>query len=106
MASANSHRGEVAFTVGGVKAIAVLEMERLARLSDAMGNPPLGEIFRRLQVAEPRALVAFVEHLTIDTDADAVIAAMITIEAIAEVQSAAFRAFEPFAATKADSKNG
>lgn len=102
---ANSHRGEVAFEVGGAKAIAVLTIDGLARFSDALGNPPLGAIFRRLNDLEVRALLAFIECLTIDTDVAGIKSRLVTIEDLAAVQDAAFRTFEPFI-DRSPAKNG
>lgn len=106
MKTANSHRGEVAFTVGGVKAIAVLDMNPFARFSDSLGNPALGEILRRINAYEPRALSSFVEIMTVDTDVDAVKEQMIThVTAFEEVVFAANKLFAPFLAEKTPKKD-
>jgi hypothetical protein len=103
--SVNPLRNEVKFTVGGVKAFAVLKMDPLVRLSDSLGNPAFGEILRRINVAEPRALASFIELMTVDTDVEAIKEQMsVHVSAWQEVQLAALELFKPFLAETSPKK--
>jgi hypothetical protein len=101
----NPLRGEVAFTVGGVKAFAVWKMDTAMRWSDSLGNPSFNEILRRIREGELRALGSFVEIMTVNTDVDAVKEQMsLHVTHLEEVIFAASKLLQPFLAEKTSKK--
>lgn len=100
---ANKVRGEVELKLGDHKVILCAEMERLARLSDAIGNPPLQDVFRRLAGSEPRALLEAVRAFTIDGDAGQLIASATSFDDLAIIREKTLAVLQIFVG---DPKNG
>ena len=75
----NAARGERSLTIGGETVIVCATMDGMARLSAALGFPPLGEMLRRLTGGEINAVRGAIEHLAIRGDgAAAALAATMT----------------------------
>lgn len=62
---ANPVRGEVTVKVGGVEIVMAATMEDMAQLSDALSNPLMMDLMRRLFGMETRAVRAAIGTLTI-----------------------------------------
>lgn len=101
--SVNKVRGEVELKIGAHKVILCAEMERLARLSDALGNPPLQQVFVRLGGSEPRALLEAVRAFAIDGDAEKLIEGARDFEALGVIRDKTLEVLQIFVG---DPKNG
>lgn len=104
---ANTERGEVLVEIGGEKAVLCFHMERLAAYSAMLGHPPLGDMLRRINGAEPVALIGLIDAFTIKGDGAALKAKVTHIEDMAALVAAGLKMMEPFLSDrKPDPKNG
>jgi len=101
---ANPERAETLLEVGGVTVKLHFSLDRLAAFSSRLGSPPLGDILRRIQGAEPGCLIALIDCFTVEGDAVLLKEQITNIADFATVIQAGLSMMGPFLADRKPAK--